>query len=186
MDRGTAIHDSIEKFFVGSSTILHPDIHRNYGQFLTSIKETYDTIHPEYKWGVTWEFEPCDYDDPKAMIHGFVDLLVLPDEPNLLQYEWKTGGKYTDQHDDQACKYAISMMCHFPKYEGVDSYITYLDHQDFRRTHYPASMMFEYKPMLRREIGQIADSTRFPPKPSFKCRWCKFSSKNNGGPCRVG
>jgi hypothetical protein len=141
-------------------------------------------VRPEWKWGITWEFKPCDYDAPECMLHGYIDCLVVP-EPgeNLGLYEWKTGKKYPDQHRDQGLKYSIALMCHFPDHPGVDSMITYFDQTDYDKIWYPQTMMFEYKPALRREIGNVADATRFPTMPSFKCKWCQFS-RDNGGPCK--
>lgn len=186
MERGTKIHDSIEAYMNRSNEFMHPDIHANYGQFMHSIREEHKDVRPEFKWGITWEYEPVDYDHPAVMLRGFVDLLVLPEEGDeLIIYEWKTGNKYPE-HTGQSFMYAVAMLSHFPQYEKAQTYITYLDKQDFVSTMYPRSMMFEYKPALRREIAQIADETRWPTKPSFKCQWCKYSSRNNSGPCRAG
>jgi len=186
MERGTRIHDSVEAFFNRTNEMLHPDIHADYGQFLNSIREEGHTVIPEYKWGITWEFEKCDYDAPDVMVRGFVDLLVLPENKDeILIYEWKTGKKYPE-HTAQAWLYGVAMMCHFPEYKQAQTYLTYFDQKDFVCVAYPRAMMFEYKPKLRREISMIADDEQYIPKPSFKCRWCKYSSRNNSGPCRVG
>jgi CRISPR/Cas system-associated exonuclease Cas4 (RecB family) len=188
LERGTKIHDSVEAYFNGESEYLHPDIHANYGQFMHSIRESGDPVRPEFKWGITWEFEPCYYDAPDCMIHGFIDLLVLDADPpkEITNYEWKTGKKYPDSHRHQAWIYATAMMCHYPDAEVVKSYITYFDQNDYDFVEYHRGMMGEYKPMLRREIGNIADEKIYPPMPSFRCRWCKFSRIHNGGPCQVG
>lgn len=186
MDRGSKVHDSVENYFKGTNEYLHPDIHANYGQFMMSLREDDAECIPEFKWGVTWEFKPCAYDAPNCMIHGFIDLLYVPkkeDEP-LTNYEWKTGKKYIDQHRDQGLKYSIAMMCHYPERPGVESMTTYFDLSDYDKIYYPKTMMFEYRPALRSEIGRIADASSYPPMPSFKCKWCKYS-RYNGGPCPV-
>ncbi len=184
MERGIAVHDSVESYFKGGTEYLHPDIHKNYGKFMFGLRNDYSDIRPEFKWGVTWEYEPCEYNAPNAMLHGYVDLLILPEEnTDILQYEWKTGGIYKKEHRHQGITYATAMMAHFPDRPGVDSMITYFDKQEYDKINYPASMMFEYKPSLRREIGTIADATKFPPMPSFKCKWCPFS-RYHGGPCQ--
>ena len=184
MERGSRIHDSIEAYLLKTNEFMHPDIHANYGQWMMGIRESGAEVLPEFKWGITWEMKPCAYDDPACMIHGFVDLLVIPEDENanLDLYEWKTGGIYPE-HVTQIHKYSVAMMCHYPERPGVDAMVTYLDKQDYKAVHYPKTMMFEYKPMLRSEIGNIADATRFPTMPSFKCRWCQFS-RDNGGPCK--
>jgi len=185
MERGSKIHESVEQFLLGHSEFMHPDIHKNYGQFMSSLREdtVVSTIYPEYKWGITWEMKPCSYAVPECMLHGYMDLLVVPPvDQNLAVYEWKTGGIYPE-HISQIHKYGVAAMCHFPDHPGVDAMATYFDHQDYRKIHYPRTMMFEYKPFLRHEIGTVADATKFPEMPSFKCKWCQFS-RDNGGPCR--
>jgi len=184
MERGSRVHDSIETYLNGGSEFLHPDIHKSYGQFMFGLRENEKDLRPEYKWGITWEYEPCDYDDEKCMLHGFVDLLTVPDkDKNLGLYEWKTGKTYPAPHASQVHKYSVAMMCHFPDHPGVDAMITYLDQVDYKTIMYPRTMMFEYKPMLRIEIGAVSDATRFPTMPGFKCKWCQFS-RDNGGPCK--
>lgn len=184
MERGSKVHDSVEQYLLGASEFLHPDIHKNYGQWMMSVRSDYKKLLPEFKWGITWEMKPCDYDDPACMIHGFIDLLAIPhnDDANLDIFEWKTGGIYPEHHG-QIHKYSVAMMCYYEDRPGVDATLTYFDKQDYKKIHYPRTMMFEYKPMLRREIGSIADATRFPTMPSFKCKWCQFS-RDNGGPCK--
>ena len=150
-----------------------------------SIREAGGDIRPEYKWGITWEFEPCDYYDDKAMLHGFVDLLVLPEEGPIDVYEWKTGKEY-QEHQNQVWMYSVAMLCHFPDRDWVDSMIVYFDQGKHKQVKYPASMLFEYKPALRREVGNVVDASHYPEMPSFKCKWCKFSRIHNGGPCGTG
>lgn len=184
MERGLAVHKSIENYFNRTTEYLHPDIHANYGQFMMGLREEYKNIKNEFKWGITWEYEPCSYSDPRAMFHGFVDLLVVPESGALLLYEWKTGKQYPKEHMAQAHLYSVAMLCHYPDHDSVDAMITYVDEMDVRKISYPRSMMFEYKPMLRREAGKIADATVFPPMPSFRCQWCPYS-RQRGGPCPV-
>jgi len=184
MERGLAVHKSIENYFNRSTEYLHPDIHANYGQFMFGIRESYPNIKSEFKWGITWEYEPCSYSDPRAMFHGFIDFLILPPPPTLLLYEWKTGKRYVKEHMSQTHLYSVAVLCHHPEYDSVDAFITYLDEVDSHKVNYPRAMMFEYKPMLRRIAGNIADATLFPPMPSFKCQWCPYS-RQKGGPCPV-
>lgn len=188
MARGTKIHESVDMFLTGKTEFLHPDIHATYGQFMMSLKNDHKDLRPEFAWGVTWDFKPCDYDHPAAMIHGFVDLLILPEpsDSTILQYEWKTGNKYIESHRNQGWTYAVAMMTHFPERNGVDSMITYFDKVDYDKVHYPVGMIMEYRATLRRKISEIVDEKRFPALPSFKCKWCRYSRLNNGGPCDVG
>lgn len=186
MERGTKIHNSVEDFLLGRSEFLHPDIHKNYGQWMTSLRNEPGEVIPEWRWGITWEFKPCDYKAPDCMIHGYMDAVVIPedDKANLALYEWKTGKAYPADHASQVNKYSTALMIHHPERPGVDAMITYFDQTDYRKIHYPEGMMNNYMHMLRDEIYRIVFERRFPAKPTFKCRWCKFS-RDNGGPCHV-
>ena len=186
MERGSRIHDSVENYLLGKSEFLHPDIHKNYGQWMMGIREGGGEIRPEWKWGITWDFKPCGYDDPMCMLHGYVDLLVLPEDKkvNVPLYEWKTGKMYLEPHSSQVCMYSTAVMIHEPERPGVDAMITYFDQQDYKGIYYPQGMMNNYVHGLRREIDLVIFEKRFPTKPSFMCKWCKFS-RDNGGPCPV-
>jgi hypothetical protein len=185
MERGTKIHNSVEEYLLGNSEFLHPDIHKNYGQFMMGLREGGGEILPEWRWGITWDFKPCDYYAPECMLHGYMDLVIVPEDKkaNIPLYEWKTGKIYADDHASQACKYSTALMIHHPEYPGVDAMITYFDQSDYKGIYYPNGMMDNYQHMLRREIDEIVFEKRWPTKPSFKCRWCKFS-RDNGGPCQ--
>ena len=187
LERGSAIHDSVESYLNRTTEYMHPDIHKDWGQYLHGIREGGGELKPEFKWGITWDFKPCDYSDPMCMVHGYIDLLVLPEDSSVPidVYEWKTGGRY-DEHVSQLWLYSVAMLIHHPDRHWVDGMVVYFDGHPFQNIKYPQSMMFEYAPMLRREIDKVVFEKRWPAKPSFKCRWCKYSSKNNGGPCRVG
>lgn len=187
LERGTKVHNSVEDYLLRRNEYLHPDIHKDWGQYLHGIREGGGEIIPELKWGITWDFKPCDYDAPNCMIHGFIDLLVVPEDPKapLDQYEWKTGKRY-DEHPSQACKYATAMLIHYPERPSVDSMIVYFDGHPHWNIEYHRMMLRDYKFQLRREIDNVLLDEYMIPKPSFRCQWCKYSRKNNGGPCDVG
>jgi hypothetical protein len=185
MERGSKIHDSVENFLLRKSEFLHPDIHKNYGQFMSSLREEPGDVLPEWKWGITWDFQPCGYSDSNCMIHGFMDAVIIPEDPkaNIPLYEWKTGKRYPE-HPAQANTYATALMIHHPERPGVDAMITYFDQTDYWKIYYPEGMMLDYKHKMRVKIDEVIFEKRFPPKPTFKCKWCKFS-RYNGGPCSV-
>lgn len=185
MERGTKIHNSVEDYLLHKNEYLHPEIHKDYGQFMLSIRSGYAEIHPEFKWAIGWDFHPCEYDSPKAMVRGFIDNLGIPEDKSqpFSVYEWKTGGIYPE-HASQVCMYATSVMLHYPEATGVDAVITYFDKQDFNRISYPRTMLHEYRHQLQRSVTEIVHCRRWTPMPSFKCKWCSFS-RHNGGPCHV-
>jgi CRISPR/Cas system-associated exonuclease Cas4 (RecB family) len=183
MERGTEIHNSLEAFMNGHSEHLHPDIHEHYGQFFFSLRETY-TCQPEYKWGIDEDLAPCGYDHPDVMVRGFMDLRFVPEDERVQVFEYKTGKIYPE-HTQQQWLYGVVTLLELPDQDGVDVTAVYLDQKQNKKIYYPASMMFEYRPALLREIETIENTPleEFIPKPQWSCKWCQFS-KANRGPCQ--
>ncbi len=185
MERGTAIHDSLEQFMQGHSDQLHADIHEHYGQFFFGLRETFHgKIFPEHKWGLSWECVPCAYDAPNVMIRGYMDLKFVPEDDNVQVYEYKTGRVYPE-HSHQQWLYGVVALQEHPLVDGVDSTIIYLDQKQNKKIYYPQMMMPEYLPALMRDIKEVEEHPidEFIPVPQFTCKWCQFS-KDNGGPCK--
>lgn len=184
MARGTEIHNSLEQFMLGHSDMLHPDIHEHYGQYFFGLREEHkDHIFPEHKWGLNWEFIPCDYDDPNVMIRGFMDLKFVPPDDNVQVFEYKTGKQYPE-HVHQQWLYGVVALQEHPL-KSADTTVIYLDQKKNKKIYYPQGMMGEYRPGLMREIQEIEEKPveDMTPNPQFTCRWCQFS-KDNGGPCQ--
>ncbi len=184
MERGSAIHDSLEAFVLGHSEQLHPDIHEHYGQFFFSLREQYGSaLIPEAKWALNWEWEVCDYDDTDCMVRGYMDLKFVPEDDNIQVFEYKSGNIYPE-HTSQQCLYGTAALIQHPDKEGVDVTAIYVDKKQNKKIYYPASMLFEYKPMWMHQIMEIenAQPEDFIPKPHFMCRYCQFRA-SNGGPC---
>jgi len=183
MERGTEIHNSLEAYVNKQTERLHEDIHQHYGEFFFHIRENFE-CQPEVKWGLNWELEPCDYNDGNCMVRGFMDLRFVPEDDNIQVFEYKTGKIYPE-HSHQQWLYGTATLLEYSDAEGVDVTAIYLDQKQNKKIYYPASMLFEYKPMLLREIQTIEELPldQFISKPQWTCRWCQFS-KANGGPCQ--
>jgi hypothetical protein len=184
MARGTEIHNSLEQFMLGHSEMLHPDIHEHYGQFFLGLREAYkDNIYPEHRWGLTWDFTPCDYDDDNVMLRGFMDLKFVPEDEHTQVYEYKTGKIYPE-HTHQQWMYGVVALQEHPL-KSVEVTVIYLDQKKNKKIYYPQGMMGNYRVGLMEEIQEVEDKPyeEFIPNPQFTCRWCQFS-KDNGGPCR--
>lgn len=182
-ERGTAVHNSIERFFKGEHDELHPEIAGKYGQWMTDLRG--HPAHVEYRFAVNADWEPVEYKDPEAQWRGFIDLWVLPSEGNKVNtlFEWKTGGIY-DDHAEQADLYATCMQSIAPpEVKETNVLNVYLDkgknvqrgvnHLQLRG----AQVLWENK---RRGFEYDND---YVPNPGYYCRWCDYA-KDNGGPCR--
>lgn len=188
MQRGTAIHDSIENYVLGAAPELHPEIHENYGQFVHGLREGYQCF-PEQGFGLKADLTVCAYDDPEVWFRGYFDLKILPKEGTEgfpIIYEWKTGGIYEEEHAAQRMKYGTVALLQHPEYERVQIITVYLDHQKFRVVDYYQMMINEYRLDLQREVRELEADRIFITKPQFMCRYCQFSraaTNNPEAPC---
>ncbi len=180
MERGTEIHNSVEQFFNRASDLLHPDIHKHYGQFFLGLRENYECF-PEYRWAMDWNWEPIKYNSPDAMLRGYMDLKLVPEDDNVQVYEFKTGKIYPN-HDMQKNLYGTVALLEHPENDHVDVTGIYFDLKQNRPITYSAQMLGDYKGMWNSQITEIESCEDFIPEPSYACRWCQFS-KSNGGPC---
>lgn len=174
-NRGLEIHQSVEEFINGSSDRLHDDIHEHYGQYFLSLRELHEgDLFPEYAWGLTKGWEPCNYDDPNAMLRGYIDLLIKPVDIQ----EYKTGKMYPD-HAFQSMIYGIVGLVTSGEPE-VTVTRTYFDLKKNERDVYKAVLLDYYKEEVQKVIDEIEAEDIYPAMPSYLCQFCEFS-KN---PCK--
>jgi CRISPR/Cas system-associated exonuclease Cas4 (RecB family) len=184
MDRGTEIHKSVQRFMMNESDFLHPEIHGFYGQFFTNLRANY-LCFPEHVFSFTEDWHACQYDDPLCWIRGSFDLKILPkenQEGELIVYEFKTGGIYEGEHEQQRLYYGIISLHQHPEFKYVRVITVYFDKQEIREVTYHREMLHEYYGIIRRDIKDIENEKYFPTKPQYGCRFCQFS-RHNGGPC---
>jgi hypothetical protein len=180
--RGTKIHDSVEKFFQ-EGTPVSVEIRDTYQPWLESLAEEANCA-PEWEWGVNDIWGHADFKDDNAAWRGFFDLKAVPlargDE--LYVYEWKTGKIY-DDHAHQSSLYAAVGLCLHPWASSVTVTNVYFDQgknveRKTTRKELPAVI-----DIWNSRRQQVMNDDLMSPTPSFACRWCNFS-KANGGPCR--
>lgn len=181
MLRGSEIHKSVENYLNKLSEMLHPDIHKNYGQFFMGLRESYEN-HPELKFALDDDWQPCDFDDEHCMVRGFMDNVVDTgfEQPHLVQ-EYKTGKVY-DDHEEQRSLYGMVDLIIADKWSSVDVHTIYFDKKKFVQVNYTRAMLPEYKGMWKRKFKEMDDDTVFITKPQYSCKWCEYST-HNGGPC---
>ena len=184
MDRGTAVHKSVENFFIGGNDMLHPDIHEVYGQFFYGLRESYQCF-TEQPFAIKNDWSPCEFDSPEAWVRGFLDLKILPrgDDPGeLIIYEFKTGNIYEEEHAAQRLLYGTIGLVQHSEFPHAKVITVYFDKKDMREVIYPRIMLPECKALAKHTIEMIEKDQLFIAKPSYGCRWCQFSKYNNG-PC---
>ena len=182
--RGTKLHDSAEHYVLGKIPQVDPEL-EFYAQWLHGLKENYD-CKPEFQWGLTRDFEPCDFDSPDAYIRGIFDLAVMScteenGEGDI--FEYKTGKIY-DDHKLQREFYAIPAMLHFD-WPTVKVSTVYFDQKKTHEETWTRDDIPAIKAKLDSKIHLMGLAGSWIPNPSWMCRFCDFS-KDKGGPCNFG
>ena len=181
--RGNRLHDSVEGFYLGTCE-LDPDL-VFHAQWLSSMKDLYD-CKPELKWGITEDWEACDFDSEDAYIRGIWDLAVFPTTTNqpLDIKEWKSGKIYPE-HGDQRYLYSMAALITYPEYPKVKTDTVYFDQKESRFEEWGPERLPSMKAHFTTKIKLMGMEQTWIPNPGFHCKWCDFS-KANGGPCAFG
>ena len=176
--RGLRIHQSVEDCLSGKTKKVDPEIQKMYGEWILSIAED-STPELEFAFNNMWE--RVAFDDPEAMIRGFIDNIHKTDK--LVVHEWKTGKVY-DTHADQRALYALACLLIYPEFETVEVICVYFDQGKNVNTHYNRAELATYKWMWERKINKTKPPQAYPMRPGWYCGWCPYSSKKGfGGKC---
>jgi CRISPR/Cas system-associated exonuclease Cas4 (RecB family) len=185
MERGTAIHQSVEDYILKKADKLHPEIHVNWGEYVYRLMIT-SRCEPEVKWAFDKRWNRVEFDDPNAYIRGVLDLKwENPIDAGIK--EWKTGKVY-DDHVFQRNLYGLVGLELLPEYSTISVEGVYFDQnkkkqpppEEFRRK--DLKMM---RTLWKDRLNLIERDKTFAPNPNYGCKYCQFA-KEAGGPCRFG
>jgi hypothetical protein len=176
--RGTAIHQDIELFLLGTTPSL-PDSLSIYHSWLTGLKGK--EMYPEHKVGLGKDWTPIEFDSPDVWLRSVLDLKVL-DGNEAYVYDWKTGKVYPD-HVDQKTLYTITTFAEHPNLTQVTAMHVYVDLGKNTQVTYHRDQAEQMKQLWQMRINRLEGDTSFLPRPDYGCRWCQFS-RAKGGPCR--
>lgn len=183
--RGSRIHDSLEKFVLGTGDLDPevPDVWRG------RLKPKNDAIvRPEYKFAVDIEGNETDFDGGDVFFRGLFDNVTeYPFDNTMHLDEYKTG-KPRDAHFDQLGVYARVLFVIFDDIETVKGRVLYIDHPTFKHKvlTFERGPEEQVIPKLMQplwdmneiiEADDIASANQTP-----LCGWCPYS-KSKGGPC---
>lgn len=131
---------------------------------------------------------------------GRLKLDILHLTPKRAQViDWKSGNidkstgeiRHRAEYNDSMLAYQIAVLSTNPQAE-CEATMAFLDAPP------KLEVPFKSLPVLKRsgleaaqkaweaKIAPMLADTHFAPRPSFACKWCSYSSKNNGGPCEQG
>lgn len=174
--RGTRIHEAIEKYLLNEEDELPEVVFNSFGKELEKARELGAMAELSFSYDDQWQ--PMEWDD--AWVRGKVDL-VLPDD-NLI-VDFKTG-KYYANHREQASLYALAMMIGGVT-EEANVEFWYIDLDDVMEWSWDKDDMPKLKSMWEHRAARLEKEERWDPNPNYLCKWCAFSMKK-GGPCPEG
>ena len=162
---------------------------------LKSVKPRLDAFRKakalvEQEWAFTKGYLPTSWFGRDAWLRIKVDVCAVTGEPPLVQItDWKTGKVYED-HKHQRSLYALGglqlvdlgALADGRKDVKLVAEHLYTDTTQTATEEYTMKNLKPLKKEWEARIKQMMTDTRYPAKPGFHCRWCKFR-KSAGGPC---
>lgn len=181
-DRGTAMHDLLEKFFKGEIQFPHGDPTlnkwRRFMEYLTTFSPS-----AEMELAVKKDWSETTFDDPDAYYRGKADLSHEEDQGETLAvYDWKSGRIY-DDHPEQGLTYiSLTVKKEYARYRTK---FVYLDLPlQVKNNEYTAEQRDQHIISLREDIEKVRTCEDFTPTPSPNaCKWCHLSWRK-GGRCK--
>lgn len=173
---GSKVHKEIEDYINLSKEMTEP-VAKKAIPYVELGKEKYRLV--EWKWGLTKDFEPCDFFSKDVAYRGVIDFAFFPSDDKVVVMDWKTG-KRKDAWD-QLDIFALSVFVNFPQVQKVRTMFVWLK-TDEKPTmkDYTRGDMDALKVGLQEKadpIYQRLEYGEFPVKPSGLCRgWCPVKS----------
>jgi hypothetical protein len=176
-ERGTRLHDALEKFFKGE--FIFPVADKTLAPWERYMK-TLMRFEPsaEAEVAVDQFWRPVAFDDPGAWFRGKKDLDVRTSIRKHI-FDWKSGKIYPDHVQQGKAYVALDP-------EDWDEYVVKFAYLDIplhvQKWRYTAPQKLE----IRGEIDQVIEVIRMDEEhratPGDKCQWC-HKSWRRGGDC---
>lgn len=185
MDRGSAIDKMADDFSKKTAQKLPcpPELAAFEEEFRVLQKRPAVT---QEQWAFNNGWAETGWFDSDAWCRLKTDIYLLNPKDNILTVIDVKTGKVRDSHEEQLDLYALGGLLKFPKCDGVDVRLWYVDlgleHPEKERI-YPREQVTELKDYWNGEAAPMLADKRFTPKPGRACTYCHFR-KDNGGPCK--
>jgi hypothetical protein len=172
---GKAVHEALE-FYVRDNKPLP----KNYERFKPMVDKLISIPgdkYPEYEMALTYNKEPCAFDNPDRWVRGIADLVIV-DGSHAFIVDYKTGSnKYPDPK--QLRLMALMLFTHFPDIQKIKAGLLFVMHNSFITEEYlrkdmdKSWAMFE-QPLKRLETSY--DNDKWQANPTPLCKWCPVES----------
>jgi hypothetical protein len=166
MDRGNAVHESMEDFLAGSDL---PEEAEGLDIFCTSIRLTNPVV--EEPWGFTTDWAPTGWDDPNTWCRMKLDVYV-PSQESVHIIDWKTGKHYPVKAMDQGQLYAVGASV-MSNVDVFDVTFAYLDQSMVKSKKYKRKAVDIFKKGFEARANKMNNDTTYIPKPhKYTCAYC--------------
>ena len=168
---GSKCHKQIEDYIKEGKEITEP-VAQNAIPYLNAINPSSSVV--EWKWGLTKDFEPCDFLSPDVAYRGVVDYLAFLEAVRAFVTDWKTG-KIKDDFE-QMDLFALATFIHFQDVQKLRGMYVWLKHNTHTKKDYTRADVDGLKEQVQEKAQPILlriEHGEFPVKPSGLCRgWC--------------
>lgn len=175
--RGTDIHENVERFLKGQQDELPPTLHhRSFIEAFPTHTVSEGAIYFNDKWEVL----------PSKDDHWLVCVLdiVIPytEDKEVDVWDIKSGKPY-ESHYDQLMLYGLSALVKYGA-EKANTGMIYVDQAGALPS--TRTWLAEQVPSLKQHyeerVERMSSDTTLAPNPGKHCSWCNYSKKK-GGPC---
>jgi len=180
--RGTELHSLIENYIDGTTDNLKYELFKSkdyHKEMIEGLRTDHQSglCTPEMKFGFTYDWIPCGFDDPNMKLRGLIDIVNFFDDERkgALVLDWKSGSDMAGaSHRDQLLLYCLCIFKMFPELEYIKSAPVYIDHRKpIFYNEYLRKELDLLWPRYAERMRRVLDCREFVPNPSaYACRWC--------------
>lgn len=183
--RGSAIHEMFEKHSKGKEpqqtpytadfkkALTRPEVKKIKEQLESSAKTC-----REISFGLTKNFEPCEYSSKNALFRGKIDL-AYNDNGMLTLVDYKTGKPKDEKYQnfDQLLLYSIYFFQRFKTLNSCKVQFVYVDHGIVNSLDTERKYLEKLKEHFINTVKTVESDTEYNPKKSRLCDYCPYKDR---------
>lgn len=196
-DRGSKIHDHLEKYVCGEIEDLAPNVSGKpwklelFESRLKTLRTEFvkGKVQVEEDWGIRSDWSPCSWQDADLWGRAKLDVFVRSSETSCKIIDYKTGRKFGNElkHSDQALCYALYAMHRYPELDYFDIQFWYLDQpsNNTLEKRFTRNQLMLFLNRYHKRAVKMTSCTAFPEvSNSYTCQWCPYGAGRFGtGAC---
>lgn len=179
MDRGSAIHKTLEKYINGDDPKAKPpvELHKNLVPDYMAMRDEGYICESELAFNNKWHI--TSWFGQAAWCRIKVDAIS---EDCSVIIDHKTG-QQRDGYDAQLELYALGAdLISEVKHDKITTALLFVDHGTKEVKVYPRDELDKLAVKWEKRVKPMLEDVAFVPCPGNACRWC-FYRKSNNGPC---